>query len=132
MNRMNFLRRALQTKRHTILLCLLSLLWLQFSGVHLHSGHDGHEPHVHGSQSPHHADLDHDSIGADIDITPAAVLPVAWQNSDIGDVFVLTTVLLLFALAIAGPRYTAPQRQRRKHAAPFYLSPPLRAPPAQP
>lgn len=131
---MNFLRRALQTKRHMILLCLLSLLWLQFSGAHLHA-HDEHGMHVHGSQSLHHSDLDHDHdheiFGADIDITPAAVAPAAWQSIDTGDVFVLAVVLLLFAAAItAAPRASPSRRQQR--SSPFYTSPPLRAPPAQP
>ena len=124
-------RKRLHSAHHLVLACIAALLWIQFSGVHLHSELDGHGGHIHAAQSPHHAvDGLHDEIGIDIDVMPAAAsLPQIKHLLDL--LAVATVALLLFVFA---PQRTSPARpapERVPHLRRCHTSPPLRAPPVR-
>lgn len=131
-NRMEILRRTSRTPRQLVALCLLSLLWLQFGSVHLHSEHEGEQPHVHSLLSPHHTDFHPDPAASDIDLTPAAAMSSASPSAgDTGPVIALI-VLLLFCAGATTAFQRIARHGWRPPASLFYVSPPLRAPPARP
>jgi hypothetical protein len=128
---MEILRRTSRTPRQLVLLCLLSLLWLQFGSVHLHSEHEAEQPHVHSLLSPHHADFHPDPAEADIDLTPtAATSPASPYTVDGGPVVALLLVLL-FCPGVATGFHRLIRDRWRPPPSFFYVSPPLRAPPAR-
>lgn len=132
-NRMEILRRTSRTPRQLVAICLLSLLWLQFGSVHLHSEHEEDRPHVHSLLSPHHADFHPDPAASDIDLTPAAAISSAPQPAgDTGPVIALIVLLLFCASSTAAFRRIGRHRWRSPRSLFFYASPPLRAPPARP
>lgn len=130
---MIYFRKRLRNVRPLVFACIATLVWMQFSGVHLHSESGGQHSHVHAAQSPHHAAAasahDHDELGTDVDLSQVATpSPQAKLLADLLAVAVIT--LLLFILT---PRTGVPVRpvsDRIPRTTAWRTSPPLRAPPS--
>lgn len=118
--------------RRLVYACAVALLWIQFSGVHLHSEQDGHGSHVHAAQSPHHAAAGlHEGVGIDVDVMQvAAPLPQVKHLVDL--LAVAMVALLLFFSVPQNARPAMPAAlERAPRPRPSHTSPPLRAPPVR-
>lgn len=127
-------RKRLHDARLLAFACIAALVWMQFSGVHLHSEPDGRHSHIHAAQSPHHAiaasSHDHHQLDTDVDVSQVAA-PSPQGKLFTGLMALAVIALLLFVLVPqnAGGFRPAPDRTPRPPL--WQTSPPLRAPPTR-